>query len=54
VLLGRTMLLTVAQWFVPDARERDRQFSAGSGRLERRNTLLPGVDLYVVVTGEVS
>jgi hypothetical protein len=26
----------------------DKQFSAGSGRLERRNTLLPGVDLYVV------
>jgi hypothetical protein len=26
----------------------DRQFSAGSGRLERCNTLLPGVDLYVV------
>jgi hypothetical protein len=26
----------------------DRQFSSGSGRLERRNTLLPGVDLYVV------
>jgi hypothetical protein len=26
----------------------DRQFSIGSGRLERRNTLLPGVDLYVV------
>jgi hypothetical protein len=25
----------------------DRQFSTGSGRLERRNTLLPGVDLYV-------
>jgi hypothetical protein len=25
-----------------------RQFSTGSGRLERRNTLLPGVDLYVV------
>jgi hypothetical protein len=48
VLLGRTVLLTVAQWFVLDARERDRQFSAGSGRLERRNTLLPGVDLYVV------
>jgi hypothetical protein len=22
-----------------------RQFSTGSGRLERRNTLLPGVDL---------
>jgi hypothetical protein len=26
----------------------DRQFSTGSGRLEGRNTLLPGVDLYVV------
>jgi hypothetical protein len=26
----------------------DRQFSTGSGRLERRNTLLPGVDLYAV------
>jgi hypothetical protein len=26
----------------------DRRFSTGSGRLERRNTLLPGVDLYVV------
>jgi hypothetical protein len=33
---------------VLDARERDMQFSTGSGRLERRNTLLPGVDLYVV------
>jgi hypothetical protein len=30
-------------------RTRDEgQFSTGSGRLERRNTLLPGVDLYVV------
>jgi hypothetical protein len=26
----------------------DRQFSIGSGRFEMRNTLLPGVDLYVV------
>jgi hypothetical protein len=26
----------------------DRQFSTGSGRFERGNTLLPGVDLYVV------
>jgi hypothetical protein len=26
----------------------DRQFSTGSSRFERRNTLLPGVDLYVV------
>jgi hypothetical protein len=42
------MLLTVTQWFVLDARERDRQFSAGSGSLERCSTLLPGVDLYVV------
>jgi hypothetical protein len=30
-------------------RTRDyRQFSAGLGRLERHNTLLPGVDPYVV------
>jgi hypothetical protein len=26
----------------------DKKFSAGSCRLERRNTLLTGVDLYVV------
>jgi hypothetical protein len=26
----------------------DGQFYTGSGHLERRNTLLPGVDLYVV------
>jgi hypothetical protein len=26
----------------------DRRFSAGSGRFEMRNTLLPDVDLYVV------
>jgi hypothetical protein len=48
VLLGRTVLLIVTQWFMLDARERDRRFFAGSGRLERRNTLLPGADLYVV------
>jgi hypothetical protein len=47
VLLGRKVPSTVAQWFVLDAREKDRQFSTGSSRLERRNTLLPGVDLYV-------
>jgi hypothetical protein len=30
-------------------RTRDgRRFSTGSGRFEMRNTLLPGVDLYVV------
>jgi hypothetical protein len=48
VLLGRTVLLTVTQWFVLDARERDRRFSIGSGHLERHNTLLPRVDLYLV------
>jgi hypothetical protein len=51
VLLGRTVLLIVTQWFMLDAQERDIGSSAGSGRLERRNTLntlLPGVDLYVV------
>jgi hypothetical protein len=48
MLLSRTVLSTVAQWFMLDARERDSQSSIGSGRLERRNTLLPGVDLYVV------
>jgi hypothetical protein len=48
VLLGRTVLSTVAEWFVLDAREMDRQFSIGSGCLERCNTLLLGVDLYVV------
>jgi hypothetical protein len=29
-------------------REREREFFASSGRLGRRNTLLLGVDLYVV------
>jgi hypothetical protein len=47
VLLGRTVQLTVTQWFVLDARERDRRFSTGLGRLERHNTLLPGMGLYV-------
>jgi hypothetical protein len=32
----------------------DRQYSTGSGRLERRNTLLPGVDLMWWVTGGFS
>jgi hypothetical protein len=48
VLLDMTVLSTVAQWFVLGAREMDMQFSTGSGRLERRNTVLPGVDLYAV------
>jgi hypothetical protein len=38
------VLPTVARWFVLDARETG-QFYIGSGRLERRNTLLSGVDL---------
>ena len=45
------ILLTIAQWFVLDTREREgeRRFSAGRlGLLEWRNTLLPRVDLYVV------
>jgi hypothetical protein len=41
-------MLIVTQWFVLVARERDKQFFAGSGHLERCNTLLPRVDLYVV------
>jgi hypothetical protein len=32
----------------------DRQFSTGLSCLERRNTLLPGVDLYVVGYGGFS
>jgi hypothetical protein len=34
---------------MPEAREKERvgRFSTGSGRFERRNTLLPGVALYV-------
>jgi hypothetical protein len=40
--------LIVTQWFMLDARERDKRFSTGSGHLEKRNTLLPWVDLYVV------
>jgi hypothetical protein len=40
VLLGKTVLLIVAQWFVLRARERDRRFSAGSGRFERYVVIL--------------
>jgi hypothetical protein len=58
VLLGRTVLLIVAQWFVQvhkKVRERERRFSTGSGHFERRNTLLPRVALYVwCVTSGVS
>jgi hypothetical protein len=36
------------------ARERDKRISAGSGRFEERNTLLPRVALYVSgITGGV-
>jgi hypothetical protein len=49
VLLGRTVSWIVTRWFVPRARERERvkRVSAGSGRFEERNTLLPRVALYV-------
>jgi hypothetical protein len=52
VLLDRTVLLIVARWFVPEAREGEKvrervgRFSTGSGRFEGRNTLLPRVALY--------
>jgi hypothetical protein len=48
VLLGRTVLPIVARWFMLGARETIDNFLQVRGRLERRNTLLPGVDLYVV------
>jgi hypothetical protein len=51
MLLGRTVLLIVARWFaLGSMREgkRDRRFSAGWDRFERRNTLLPRVALCVV------
>jgi hypothetical protein len=53
VILGRMVLLIVARWFMLEAREREGgrekvgRFSIGSGCFERRNTLLPGVTLYV-------
>jgi hypothetical protein len=61
VPLGRTVLLIVARWFVPEARERERErererdgrFSAGSGRFDRRNTLLPGGGFVCVVCLQV-
>jgi hypothetical protein len=40
---SRTVLPTVARWFVLDARETE-QFCTGSGRFEMRNTLRPGVN----------
>jgi hypothetical protein len=51
VLLGRTVLLIIARWFVPRStrkreKERVERFSTGSARFERRNTLLPGMALY--------
>jgi hypothetical protein len=39
---SRTVLPTIAQWFVLDARENSRQWFTGSGRFEMRNTLRPG------------
>jgi hypothetical protein len=48
VLLGRTVLLTVTQWFVRDAREIVDDFLQVRAAFEMRNALLPGMDLYVV------
>jgi hypothetical protein len=61
VLLGRTVSWIVTRWFaLGHERERERErervtrVSAGSCRFEERNTLLPGVALYVSgVTGDV-
>jgi hypothetical protein len=55
VLLGRTVSWIETQWFaVGHERETDKQISAGSDRFEERNTLLPGMALYVSgVTGGV-
>jgi hypothetical protein len=43
VLLGRMVSQIVTRWFVlGNEKERDKRISAGSGRFEERNTLLPG------------
>jgi hypothetical protein len=53
VLLDRTVSWIVTRWFALGTRERERErerekrISAGSGRFEERNTLLPGMALYV-------
>jgi hypothetical protein len=54
VLLGRTVSWIVTRWFVlGHERERVERVSAGSGRFEERNTLLPGVALWEVFTSGV-
>jgi hypothetical protein len=55
VLFGRTVLRIVTRWFaLRHERERDKRISAGSGRFEERNTLLPRMASYVSgVTGGV-
>jgi hypothetical protein len=55
VLLGRTVSSFVTRWFaLGHERERVKRVSAGSGRFEEHNTLLPRVALYVSgVTGDV-
>jgi hypothetical protein len=47
-LLGSQFVVFYRTECCPLCMRDDRQFSTGSGRLERRNTLLPSVDLYVV------
>jgi hypothetical protein len=57
VLLDRTVSWIITRWFAlghERERERVKRVSAGSGRFEEHNTLLPGVALYVSgVTGVV-
>jgi hypothetical protein len=54
VLLGRTMSWIVTRWFALGHERERSSFSVGSGRFEERNTLLPGMALYVSgVTGGV-
>jgi hypothetical protein len=48
VLLGRTVSWIVTRWFVSGARERESRASFSRfGSVEERNTLLPGMTLYV-------
>jgi hypothetical protein len=55
VLLGRMVSRIVTRWFaLGHEREQDKWISAGSGRFEERNTLLPRVALYMNdITGDV-
>jgi hypothetical protein len=48
LLLGRTVSWIVTRWIMSWARERESRASFSKfGLLEERNTLLPGMTLYV-------